>query len=148
METTFDRLFAGFDAVLQSFIAGFPVLMAHSAVTFVILGVGVALYMRITPMDELNLIRAGNNAASLSLGGAIVGLALPLAFCLASSVSVYDILLWGVVTLVMQLIAFRIVDLVLKDVPDRIEAGEVGASILLVSVKIATAAVNSAAVTG
>jgi len=136
------------DAVIQSLISGFPVLMAHSALTFVMLGVAVSIYVWITPMDELALIRSGNNAASLSLGGAIVGLAVPLAFCMAASVSVLDIVFWGIPTLILQLIAFRIVDFFLKDMPQRIEQGDMAAAILLVSVKFATAAVNAAAVTG
>jgi len=136
------------DAVIQSFMSGFPVLMAHSALTFVMLAVAVSIYVWITPMDELALIRSGNSAASLSLGGAIVGLAVPLAFCMASSVSVIDIVFWGVPTLILQLIAFRIVDFFLKDMPHRIEQGDMAAAILLVSVKFATAAVNAAAVTG
>ena len=136
------------EAVIQSLLSGLPVLMAHSAVTFIMLGVAVTLYVWITPMDELALIRSGNNAAALSLGGAIVGLAVPMAFCLASSVSVLDIVFWGVPTLVLQLIAFRIVDVFLKDIPHRIEQGDMASAILLVSVKFATAAVNAAAVTG
>ncbi len=48
----------------------------------------------------------------------------------------------------MQLIAFRFTDLVLKDLSKRIVDAEMGAAILLVSIKLAVAAINSAAVTG
>ncbi len=136
------------DAVLQSLMSGFPLLMAHSATTFVILIVGVRLYMLVTPHDELTLIRAGNAAAALSLGGAIVAMALPLAFVLAFGISVVDILVWGVVTLVLQLIAFFLVDRLLKDVSKRIEQGDMAAAILLVSVKLTTAMINAAAISG
>lgn len=135
-------------AVLDSFLSGFPVLMLHSSVTIAILVVGVALYIWITPWDELSLIRAGNTAAAVSLGGAIIGLALPLAFAMAASVSVYEILLWGPVTLVLQIVAYRIADRVLKELPRRIDAGEMGAAVLLVSIKLAAAAINAAAVSG
>lgn len=135
-------------AVLDSFVAGFPILMLHSAVTMAILVAGVLLYIWITPWDEMGLIRAGNTAAAISLGGAIIGLAVPLAFAMAASVSVYEILIWGPVTLLLQIIAFRIADLLLRDLPSRIEAGEIGAATLLVSIKLAVAAVNAAAVSG
>ena len=135
-------------AVLDSFVAGFPILMMHSAVTIAILVAGVFLYIWITPWDEMGLIRAGNTAAAISLGGAIIGLAVPLAFAMAASVSVYEILIWGPVTLILQIIAFRIADLVLRDLPTRIESGEIGAATLLVSIKLAVAAVNAAAVSG
>ncbi len=136
------------DAVLHSLMSGLPLLIAHSATTFVILIVGVRVYMLVTPHDELGLIRAGNAAAGLSLGGAILGIALPLAFVLASSVSVVDILLWGLVTLILQLIAFFAVDRLLKGISKRIEQGEMASAILLVSVKLTTAAINAAAVSG
>ncbi len=135
-------------AVLDSFVAGFPVLLLHSSVTMAILVAGVLLYIWITPWDEMSLIRAGNTAAAISLGGAILGLAVPLAFAMSASVSVYEILIWGPVTLLLQIIAFRIADLVLRDLPARIESGEVGAATLLVSIKLAVAAVNAAAVSG
>ena len=135
-------------AVLDSFVAGFPILLLHSSVTIAILVAGVLLYIWITPWDEMSLIRAGNTAASISLGGAIIGLALPLAFAMSASVSMYEILIWGPVTLLLQIIAFRIADLVLRDLPARIESGEIGAATLLVSIKLAVAAINAAAVSG
>lgn len=134
--------------VLDSFVAGFPVLMLHSGVTIAMLVAGILLYVWITPWDEMALIRSGNTAAAISLGGAIIGLAIPLAFAMAASVSVYEILIWGPVTLLLQIIAFRVADLVLRDLPTRIEAGEIGAAALLISIKLAVAAINAAAVSG
>jgi putative membrane protein len=46
------------------------------------------------------------------------------------------------------LIAFRVTDIVLKDLPNRIVDAEMGPAILLVSIKLAAAAINAAAVTG
>lgn len=136
------------DAVIQSFLAGFPVLMLHSSVTLFILTAAVFLYIKITPYDDIALIKSGNTAAALSLAGAILGFALPLAFAMASSITVYEILIWGPVTLVLQLVAFRVTDVLLSDLPKRIVAGEIGPAILLVSIKMSVAAINAAAVTG
>ena len=114
--------------------------MLHSSVTLAMLLVAVFVYIKITPYDEVALIRGGNTAAAVSLSGAVIGLALPLAFSMASSISIWE-------TLILQLIAYRVTDLFLKDLPNRILEGEVGAAILLVSIKLAVAAVNAAAVT-
>ena len=103
------------EAVVQSFLAGFPVLMLHSSVTLAMLVVGVLVYTALTPHKDFALVRQGNTAAAISLSGAIVGLALPLAASMAASVSVYDIIIWGLVTLVLQILAFRITDLLLRD---------------------------------
>lgn len=128
--------------------AGLPVFMIHSAISLVILLVGVSIYMWSTKHDELALIRSGNSAAALSLGGAIVGLSLPLAFSLAASVSLWDLVLWGFVALILQLVAFRLADFFLKDISARIEANEIGAAVFLVSIKLATAFINAAAISG
>ncbi len=128
--------------------AGLPVFLVHSATSLLILFVGIGIYMKLTRHDEMALIRAGNSAAALSLGGAIVGLALPLAFSLAASVSLWDLLIWGVVALVLQLVAFRLADLFLKDISARITAGDMAAATFLVSVKLGTALINAAAISG
>ena len=135
------------DAVIQSFLVGFPVLILHSSVTLAMLAMGVFFYIKITPYDEIDLVRAGNSAAAVSLAGAIIGLAIPLAFSMASSVTIWEILIWGPVTLFLQLIALRLTDLMLKDLPKRITDGEMGAALLLISIKLAVAAINAAAVT-
>jgi|TARA_B100001094_G_C18072317_1_gene740735 putative membrane protein len=136
------------DAAIQSFLAGIPFLLSHFGVTVLMLVIGVFIYMWITSHDERALIREGNTAAAISLAGAILGLAIPLAFCMASSVNVYDIVIWGMVTLVIQLATFWIIDVWLKDLSKRIEEGQVGTAILLVSVKLAVASINAAAVSG
>ena len=136
------------DAAIQSFFAGIPFLLSHFGVTVLMLVIGVFIYMWITSHDERKLIRDGNTAAAVSLAGAILGLAIPLAFCMASSVNVYDIVIWGIVTLVIQLATFWIIDIWLRDLSKRIEEGQVGTAILLVSVKLAVASINAAAVSG
>lgn len=134
--------------VILSFLAGFPVMLLHATVTFAMLAAAIYIYVKITPYDEIKLIRDGNTAAAVSIAGAIIGLALPLAFSMASSISVWEVLIWGPVTLVLQLIAYRLTDLVLKDLPKRIVDGEMGPAIFLVSIKLAASVVNAAAVTG
>ena len=135
------------DTVIHSFLVGFPVLILHSSVTLAMLAMGVWFYIKITPYNEIELVRAGNSAAAASLAGAIIGLAVPLALSMASSVTIWEILIWGPVTLFLQLIAFRFTDLMLKDLPKRITDGEMGAALLLISIKLAVAAINAAAVT-
>lgn len=132
--------------VLDSLTAGLPYLILHVAVTVGVLVAGVMIYIWVTPFREIQLIREGNTAAAISFMGAVLGLAIPLAFCLAGSVTAFDILIWGAVVVILQLIAFRLVDLLIRDISQRIENGEVPAAIALVTGKLAVAAIISAAV--
>ena len=130
---------------IQAFAAGFPVFLAHAGVTVAILFAAVALYVLLTPHTEITLIREGNTAAAISLAGVLVGLAIPLAASLKASTNVIEIGLWGAVTVVVQLLVFRLVDLMLHGLPRRIQEGEVSAAALLVGAKLATAVIIAAA---
>ncbi|HEY2708743.1 MAG TPA: DUF350 domain-containing protein [Caulobacteraceae bacterium] len=133
---------------LDAWAAGFPVTVLHLGVALVILAAGAGIYTLLTPHREIQLVRDGNPAAAVSFGGVLVALALPLAFALAASVSVVDIALWGVTSLILQLALFWLVDLLLAGLPQRIKDGDVAAAVLLVGAKLAVAALLAAAVTG
>ena len=135
------------DAVFQSFLAGFPVFIAHFALTIALLVVGITLYVLITPHREMQLIRAGNTAAAISLGGVLIGLGLPLAVSMANSVTLFDVLVWGVVSLALQLVTFFVIDFLLRGLPKRIEEGQVASAIFLAGAKLAVAMVMAAALT-
>ena len=131
---------------IQAFATGFPLTLLHAAVTLVMLIAGTAVYAMLTPHKEIALIRDGNAAAAVSLGGVMVGLAIPLSVSLNASTSVLDIFLWGVATIAVQLLVFRLVDLVLRGLPQWIQDGELAAVALLVAAKVVTALSLAAAV--
>src|SRR5687768_6985827 len=130
---------------IQAFAAGFPVFLAHAGVTVIILFAAAALYILLTPHKEITLIREGNTAAALSLAGVLLGLAIPLSASLKASTNVIEIGLWGAVTVVVQLLVFRLVDMILRGLPKRIQEGEISAAALLVGAKLATAIIIAAA---
>ena len=133
---------------VQAFASGFPTTVAHLGVTLGLLVAGAIIYALLTPWKEITLIREGNAAAAVAFAGVLVGLAIPLAVSLSVSTSVRDIVIWGVATVVLQLLAFRIVDLLLTGLPQRIREGEISAAVLLVGAKLSTALILAAALTG
>src|SRR3989344_1159176 len=94
---------------IQAFAIGFPTTLLHAGVAILILVLAAALYIVLTPHKEVALIREGNAAAAVSLGGVLVGLAAPLALSLNSSTSLIEICVWGVSTVMVQLLVFRLV---------------------------------------
>ncbi|HVY88657.1 MAG TPA: DUF350 domain-containing protein [Hyphomonadaceae bacterium] len=133
------------DAAIQAFVHGFPNFLLYGGVTLALLVTGCAVHVLLTPMKEMQLIRDGNLSAGISLAAVIVGLGLPMAACLSSAASVYELLIWGVVAILLQMLAFRAADLVLRDLPRRIERNEAGAALVLAAVKLAAAMVMAAA---
>lgn len=135
-------------AIWQSLQAGLPVLILHLLVAFALLAAGFILYMWMTPFEDIRLVREGNVAAATALGGLLLGLGIPLAGALAGSVSVWDLLAWGIVTIVIQMAIFKVIDLVLRDLARRIEAGEMAAAVLLAATKVSVGAITAAALVG
>jgi putative membrane protein len=133
---------------IQAFATGFPVTLLHVSVTLLLLFAGAGVYIMLTPQKEVALVREGNLAAAVSLGGILLGLAIPLAAAMKASTNLIDLVLWGVATLVVQLLISRLTDLALHGLSKRIQDGEVAAATLLAAVKIATGLVLGAAVAG
>ena len=136
------------DVILDTLQAGLPVLVTQFALTLALFALGVAVYMAITPFHEMRLVRAGNAAAGIVLAGSMGALAIPLAATLATSRFTLDILIWGLVALVLQLLTFVVATLLLRGLRAMIEAGNVAAAWLLMGVQIAVALLNAGAMAG
>ena len=134
------------DLIRQS-LHGIGPHFVYFALALVVATLFVAIYIRITPYREFALIRRGNAAAAISLGGALLGFSLPLAKAVAQSANVLDMLIWAGVAFVAQLIAFIVARAVLKDMTSNIEEGKPAAAIFLAAVSISIGLLNSAAMT-
>ena len=134
------------DAVITSLYNGLPIFMLHGGTAILMLIVGAFIYSKITPWNELDLIMEGNTAAAVSFSGAILGIAIPLAAALSSSISSWEIVVWGSVAIILQITVFLILDLVLPNLSEQIKANKIAAGIFIASNKIALALMNAAAV--
>ncbi|MFC5344601.1 DUF350 domain-containing protein [Brevundimonas staleyi] len=106
------------------------------------------IYQWVTPYHERTLIRDGNPAAAIALGGALIGYVLPLASALSHTVSLMEFAAWATLAGVIQIVVFVIVSkLAFKNLAERIEKGEVASSIYLASISICVGLLNAACMT-
>ncbi|AWM94569.1 hypothetical protein DJ564_29190 [Pseudomonas sp. 31-12] len=105
------------------------------------------IYTRITPHKEFELIRSGNVAAAIALGGAVIGFAIPASNVIAYSISILDFVVWAVIAALVQLLAFLVTSLVLKGTSERIKKGEIAAGIYVAAVAISVGMLNAACMT-
>ena len=106
------------------------------------------VYQWVTPYHERTLIRDGNPAAAIALGGALIGYVLPLASALSHTVSLMEFAAWALLAGVIQIVAFVVVSrLAFKNLATRIEAGEIAAAIYLASISICVGLLNAACMT-
>jgi len=122
---------------LQTLAQGFPDLILHLGVLTIIYVLGIIVYVKLTPHKELELVQEGNMAAAITFSALVIGLILPLAAVMVASLGVWDILIWGTVSLFLQLFLFRVTDFVFSGMPERIENNEVAPAMVLAAFKIA-----------
>jgi len=135
-------------AAWNSVLAGLPILVLQLAVTTAIFCVGLLVYFSLTPYRELQLLREGNVAAAIVLAGEMLALAVALGAMLAHSVSLPDIVLWGFVAIILQLIAAGAVALVLRRLPAAIERGDIAPALVLAAAQLSAGILNAAAMSG
>lgn len=107
------------------------------------------VYVAITPHDEWKLVKEEKNTAAASgLAGALIGFAMALGSVVSNSIHILDFVLWGVIALIAQLIAFALVRFVfMPELIQRIKDNELSAGIILGSTSIAVGALNAACLT-
>lgn len=128
-----------FDPVINAL----PAFASFFATAIILLGGFLLLYVFVTPYNELALIRSGNNAAAVSLGGAVIGFAIPIAVSVAVSHNLYAMLGWGVVAGVVQLLTYVAARLALPQINQNIPQGKLASGLFLASLSLATGILNA-----
>lgn len=128
-------------------LAALPNFLAHLVAGLVLLGATLALYMRVTPHEELTLIRAGNTCAAIALGGAVVGFALPIGAAISHSANLLDAVVWSIVALLAQLGAFVAGTRLLPDWRAAMERGETASAVLKASLALGVGLLSAACLT-
>jgi putative membrane protein len=132
------------DAIFAALGYGLPLLIVQVVTCVVLLAIGAVIYVKLTPFREREMVAESNPAAGTVLVSAIVALAIPLAAMLATSVTLIDIFVWGVVALILQLVTLGIVSLAMRNFRTMIESGNIAAAITLAGAQISVALLNAA----
>lgn len=128
-----------FDPVISSL----PAFAGFFATALVLMAVFLALYVFVTPYNEMALIRDGNTAAAVSLGGAVIGFALPIAVSVAVSHNLYAMVGWGVVASFIQLLAYVVARLALPRLNQSIPQGQMASGVFLASLSLGVGILNA-----
>jgi putative membrane protein len=121
--------------------------LAYFATSLALLTAYVALYIRITPYQELRLIRDGNLAAALALLGAIGGFTLPVASAIAHSVSLADMAVWSIVAMAVQSLVYVTLARSAPALPQGIAAGNTAHGAWLGGASLCVGLINAACMT-
>jgi putative membrane protein len=101
------------------------------------------VYTRVTPYDEVLLIRQGNHAAALSLGGSLLGFSATIASSLMHTMDYYQFAGWAFGALVVQLLVWVVATRLLRMAKDQIEANNCAFGGLLGAISLSIGIVNA-----
>jgi len=133
--------------MIVELLAGLPAFITYFISGTLSLGAFTFIYIRITPHQELVLIRKGNVAAAIGFSGALLGYTFPLVSAIAHSVSYSDMLIWAAVALVVQVLAVGTVRIMVPGLFRDMEKGKAAPAVLLAAVSLAVGLVNAASMT-
>jgi putative membrane protein len=118
----------------------------HLLLASVLLLVFFNVYTYLTPFDEVLLIRQGNNAAAISLAGALIGFSLTVASCLIYTTDYRQFLAWALGAMLVQVLAHKVTSKLLHMSKDQIEAGNTAFGALLGAISLSIGAINAACI--
>ena len=104
------------------------------------------IYTRVTPYNEVLLIRQGNHAATLSLGGALLGFSATIASSLMHTADYQQFFAWAFGAMVVQLLAYVVTTRLLRMSKDQIESNNSAFGGLLGAIALSIGAINAACI--
>ena len=128
-------------------LAGFDEFLIYAGLAIAFIYLYMIVYLWVTPYNELKLIKDGNIAAALSLSGSVLGFTLPLTAAIQHSVHPWDMMLWGLIAAIVQLLVYVAVRFSLLNVTRRIQEGQVATGIVLAAISISAGLLNAACMT-
>lgn len=94
----------------MNFIELFASTMSYIIVALILLVIGIILFEVTTKNKEFELIKNGNKTAVYAFGGRILGLAIVLYSSIANSVNLVDMVIWGSIAIVIQIVVFYVAE--------------------------------------
>lgn len=103
------------------------------------------VYRYVTPHPEIRLIREGNISTAVAFGAAMLGYALPLASVMIHGATLYDLTVWGLVAMLVQLLVYLALRALFKDYTRHIAEDRMGTAVFGGFVSVAVGILNAAA---
>lgn len=135
-----------FVAVMTSLRSGLPVFLVQFGLAVALWLVAWRIALWLAPAQSPSDLADSNTAIAIVRSGEAVALAIPMAACLAGSVNVADIVLWGSVVLLLQLLCSLVSRWAVANFAERIRAGSIAVAVSVLLVRTGFALINAAAI--
>ena len=132
---------------ISLYMAGLPTFFSYFAIGGILMLAGLTIYNRLTPLNEWVLINKGDSAAAVAFAGSLLGIVIPLASAISNAQTTIECVLWGVVAVSVQLMAFFAVRLFMPSISEQIKRGDMAAGIVLAAISLSVGLLNAASMT-
>lgn len=130
----------------MEYLASLPLFVKYFFTALLLFAVAASVYVHLTPHAEFKLIREGNAAAAIALGGALIGLALPIASTIIHSINFVDMVIWASVAVILQGVVYVLCARLMGNLSSDIQKGSIAQGVLLASVAVCVGIINAACV--
>jgi putative membrane protein len=128
----------------------FLLTVLYFVIAIIIVIIGLVIFEALTKQyKDWDEIQKGNQAVALSIIGKIIGICIILAFSIYHSSQILDTLIWGVVGVVLQMIAYLLFELFTRkfSVEEQLLRGNLAVGIISFGVSVGLAFVIGASIT-
>ena len=115
----------------------------HLVAAGLLLFVFFLVYTWVMPFKEITLIRQGNVAAALTLGGALIGFSMTVASGLVHTDALGSFVGWSAAAAVIQLLTYVLVSRLLHMSKQQIEGNNIAFGVLMASISISVGAISA-----
>ena len=129
------------------YLVGVPLFAVYFLTALLMTFVYVLIYTKITPHNEITLIKDNKPAAAIAMVGSLLGFVIPLASAIANSQNLLDMVLWGSIALIVQVLTFFFLRIFFPKISQRIANNELASGIWLGAISLAVGILNAACMT-
>lgn len=132
--------------VLKTLQVGVPVLLGHISLAILIWIASIFLTCFATPNHEIRGLRMGGMASSITTGGSALALSIPIGTSLSGAINAWDLLLWSIPVILLQMSAYWLTQIIIPDLTNRLDAEDLAAAIFLLLFRLGFSLINAAAI--
>ncbi|MFS0675188.1 DUF350 domain-containing protein [Ornithinibacillus sp. 179-J 7C1 HS] len=124
--------------------------LIYFVISIVIVLIGLFIFENLTrSYKDLEEIKNGNVAVSLSVIGKVIGICIILAFAIYSSNVIWETIIWGAFGVILQMIAYVLYDLFTRNfsVQEQLSKNNIAVGLMSMGVSIGLALVIGASIT-
>jgi putative membrane protein len=128
-------------------VAQYLLYLKYMGLSILMVVLFASLYIRITPVKEISLIRDGNVACALSFGGALLGFSITLASSVVHTISIPSFLIWSLAATILQLLVYFIGTRLIKDASTHLHNNNIAVGALFGAMSLSIGILNAACLT-